>query len=144
MMLRRTFDYLHMFDVMYHPDVLPHVSLGQQMPDLQPLIEDPVNVCLMNEHGGFLCVKHPEANVYDVHTAFVPEGRGPHLVELAKQARDFMFFQANAEVLRTFVAHNNKPARRLALAAGFHDAEEMELFGVAGKLMTVERKSVCQ
>jgi hypothetical protein len=144
MNLRRTFDYFDMFDVMYHPDVEPYVSLGQKIPDLEPLIGNPLNVCLVTKFGGFLFVKHPGENVYDVHTAFIPEGRGPHLVELAKQAREFMFFQANAEVLRTFVSHDNKPARRLALAAGFKDSEDMELFGILGKLMTMERKDVCQ
>lgn len=143
MMLRRQMDFMPFADVLEHPDVYPYVSLGQEIPDLRPIFDDPMNVCLMNEHGGFLFV-YAGGNAYDVHTAFVPEGRGPHLVELAKDAREFMFTQAGAVTLRTFVATDNKPARRLALAAGFRDSHDMELFGVPGRLMTMQRKDVCQ
>lgn len=144
MKLSRNFDPAKLEGVMHHPDVKPFVSLGQEIPDLRPIIEDEDNYCLMNDHGGFLFVKHPGRNVYDVHTAFVPEGRGPHLLELAMQAREFMFYEVGAEMLRTFVSHDNKPARRLALASGFVDSETIELFGVSGSLMTMERKNVCQ
>jgi hypothetical protein len=131
-------------EVCEHPDVLPQVSLGHGLPDFEELIGNPLNICLMNEYGGFLFVKHAGADVYDVHTAFVPEGRGPHLVELALQARDIMFFHAHAVQLRTFVAYDNRPARMLALAAGFTDTEEIEVLGAKGKLMVMDRKDACQ
>lgn len=141
--LARTMDVCKFGDVVDHPDVYPYVSLGQEIPDLRPVIEDPVNVCLMNDHGGFLFV-HAGDMIFDTHTAFVPEGRGPQLVALALEARAFMFEQASARMLRTFVADDNKPAHRLAVAAGFKNFERMELFGHPGWLMTMERSSVCQ
>lgn len=129
-------------DVVYHPSVHPHVSLGREIPDLIPIVADPANVCLMNEHGGFLFVQSGE-NVYDTHTAFLPEGRGASLVARALEARSFMF-NHGAELLRTFVADENKAAHRLAVAAGFKNAERMTIFGHDGWLMTMDRSVVCQ
>ncbi len=143
-MLRRTTDSAAFADVLEHPEVTPQVSLGQQIPDMEPIIANPVNFCLMDgEKGGFLCVSSG-VNEFDVHTAFVPEARGPHLVELAIQARDYMFIKADASLLRTFVADDNLPAKRLAVAAGFKERERAELFGVPGDIMICERKDVCQ
>ena len=141
--LDRTADGGRFVEVVNHPEVYPYVSLGQEVPDLRPIIADQANVCLMNEHGGFLFV-HAGNGVFDTHTAFVPEGRGPQLVALSHEAREYMFMQAGATQLRTFVANDNKAARRLALAAGFKNSSPMTLFGHDGWLMTMDRSAICQ
>jgi hypothetical protein len=141
--MERTFDAERFERVLRHPDVEPYVSLGVQIPPMAPLVCDRANVCLMNEHGGFLCVKSGEGE-YDIHTAFLPSGRGPHLVDLALEAREYLFWTIGARLLRTFVAKDNVPARRLALAAGFRDSCDATLFGTPGVIMTLERNWVCQ
>jgi len=141
--VNRTFDTAAFERVVHHPEVKPYLSLGQEIPNLAPYITDPRNYCYMNEFGGFLLV-NSGPDEYDVHTAFLPEGRGPHLVELAISVRDRMFQENGAVVLRTFVEHGNVAARRLAKAAGFCVVHEATLFDVPGVVMTLERKSVCQ
>ena len=125
-----------------HPDVEPFVSLGQDIPDLEAVIDDHQNVCLMNKHGGFL-FQQVEPGTYEVHTAFVPEGRGPHVVELARRAVAYMFEQVGADEIRTFVAYDNLPAMRLAEAVGFSVLGECEHFGIQGVNMVLS-EYVCQ
>lgn len=141
--MKRTFDAKRFTEVVRHPAVEPFVSLGQEIPDLAPYVESQDNYCFMNEHGGFLLVRSGDEQ-YDVHTAFVPEGRGPHLIQSAIDVRDLMFQEFGAVRLRTFVSLDNWPAKRLALLAGFKVTGEASVFDVCGEIMTVERKDVCQ
>jgi hypothetical protein len=142
MSLERTFDAGRFDAVMRHPSVLPHVSMGlENLPSSAPLIENPANVCLMNEHGGFL-FRQFQPDEYDVHTVFLPEGRGQKALDAALEAKQTMFGQFHARRLITFVPYDNKPAHKLALAAGFVDDIHSECMGVPGITMVME--ATCQ
>jgi hypothetical protein len=88
--------------------------------------------------------------IYEVHTAFTPEGRGPHVFALARQSLAYIFRQTEALAVKTFVAHNNRAARRLALGVGFVPLRDAATLGTPGTeyLLTVKQwakgLSVCQ
>ena len=64
MSLVRTFDAERFDSVVQHPDVLPYVSLGlDELPSTAMLVEDPANVVLMNEYGGFMFRQTPSFSV---------------------------------------------------------------------------------
>jgi hypothetical protein len=141
-MLERTFDADRFDAVMRHPSVLPHVSLGlDDIPSSAMLIHDPANVCLMNEHGGFL-FRQFSPDQYDVHTVFLPSGRGSKAVDAALEAKRIMFNEFHARRLVTFVPFTNRTARKLAEAAGFVEDMDAECMGIEGVTMIME--ATCQ
>ena len=106
--------------VMNDPTVHPWISLGQEGPlDMTALLEDPRNLFLCNEWGGFMFVYKGE-NVYEVHTQFLPGGRGQTVREAAKEAMAFMFTQTACEAITTYCPLDNPPARFLAKGAGMN------------------------
>lgn len=141
-MLERVFDHERFDEVMNHPKVKPYVSLGiDDLPSSAPLIEDPANVCLMNEHGGFLFHQFAPYQ-YDVHTIFLPDGRGKKALDAALEAKRIMFEEFHARRLVTFVPFDNVPARKLAEAAGFVEDRVADCMGVPGVTMVME--ATCQ
>jgi len=116
-MLKRTFTAEKLNQVLNHPDVFPWVAmLGMERLDLSDIAEDPQNVVLMNEHGGFIFV--PRGDGYEVHSQFLPEGRGESL-KAAKEAADYIFSKTDAQEITTFVPQGNDGATRLVLAMRF-------------------------
>lgn len=137
-MLARTFNAEKFDAVMRHPSVMPHVSMGMDdLPSSEALVSDPANVCLMNDHGGFLFLQFSPGQ-YDVHTVFLPEGRGKRALDAALEAKAIMFNDFHARRLITFVPHDNEPARKLAEAAGFVMDRESECMGKEGITMVME------
>lgn len=116
--------------VLNDPTVFPLVSLGLPGPlDIAPILANESNVFLQAEYGGFLFIAKPEY-VYDVHTQFLPEGRGAHALRLAKEAAFYMFTQTDALRIDTTVAFTNKAAHRLTRMMGFSKWGETEINGV--------------
>lgn len=147
-MLARTHDAAFMNSVVNHPAIKPQVSLGMEGTlDLTPLVSDEGNVCLQNEHGGFLFIRS-EHDCFDVHTQFLPEGRGPAALASAREAAWFMFTQTHCLAIRTFVGSTNHPARALTKRMGFVKIDDGELFGVTGEwfLLTIKQwaRGLCQ
>ena len=141
-MLERTFNAERFDAVMRHPSVMSKVSLGiEELPSSAPLVEDQGNVVLMNEHGGFLFVQFAP-DQYDVHTVFLPEGRGQAALDAALEARRLMFETYGARRLVTFVPHDNPAALKLAQAAGFEIDREAECMGASGFTLVME--ATCQ
>jgi hypothetical protein len=137
-MLERNFNPERLDAVIRHPSVIGHVSLGiESLPSCEPLLMDHANVCLMNEHGGFL-FRQFAPDQYDVHTVFLPKGRGPAALDAALEARHIMFNDYHARRLVTFVPHDNVAARKLAVAAGFLFTADSECMGVSGVTMVME------
>lgn len=128
-MLQRSTDAALLNRVVNHPEVARWM-LGFEPPyDLSPLIQNPANIFLANEHGGFLFLKQ-EHDVYEVHTQFLPEGRGNSL-PLARDAAFWMFTQSDALAIQTYVPESNLPALRLTQAMGFSCWGESEVNGHA-------------
>lgn len=141
-MLERTFDIEHITRVLTDPSVIDHVNLGMEMPDVTEFVQNDMNVCLFNEHGGFLCFQFVPG-WFDIHTAFLPEGRGRKAVEAAAWAAQKLFTDYGAKCLVTFVPDNNRAAYQLARLTGFSDDYQSEVFGVSGMTMKME-KPTCQ
>jgi hypothetical protein len=138
MMLERTFDYEKFDAVINHPSVLPFVNMGfENLPSCAPLVQDQRNVCLMNEHGGFMFLQFAP-DQYDVHTMFLPSGRGKKALHAALEAKQIMFNDYHARRLVTFVPHDNDAARHLAEAAGFVMDRESQCMGIDGITMVME------
>jgi hypothetical protein len=117
-MLERSTDAAHLSRVMSHPEVARWM-MGLPPPyDASPLVSNPDNVYLANEHGGFLFLKQEANAVYEVHTQLLPEGRGNSL-PLARFAAWYMFTKTDCEAIETYVPHDNHAALGLTKAMGF-------------------------
>ena len=104
--------------VVNDPSVFPYVSLGIEGPlDVTPLVEDLSNMFFANEHGGFLLV-HKGADVYEIHTQFLPTGRGHQVRQAAQEAMEYMFKYTNCEALMSYVPVENRSAAFLARGVG--------------------------
>lgn len=119
MTLRRTFDPAFLNQVVNHADVRPWLGQDRASPiSMDALVANFENIALVNEFGGFVFVKLGRG-IYEVHTQFLPSGRGENAVMAARQAARYMFKDASASVLLTDVPEDNHGAMRLALATGF-------------------------
>lgn len=148
-MISVSHDAAHLFRVWDHPTVKPWVSLG--LPELltlenaEKILALPGVVFLANEHGGFLLIPS-EGGIYDLHTQFLPEGRGPQLVEAAQEGARYMFIETPCVVVRTFVPVENKAAASFATRCGFVEVSESEFLGHKGHIyiLTLKKWVLCQ
>lgn len=146
MTLARSTDAVLLNRVVNHPEV-SRWMLGFKPPyDLSPLVQDPANIFLANEHGGFLFIKQ-EQYTYGVHTQFLPEGRGNSL-SLARDAAFWMFTQSDALAIETYVPADNVAALKLTLAMGFSHWLDTEVnarpCGIYVLTLKQWAKSLCQ
>jgi len=122
-----------------HPEVRPYLGGSGEL-DLAPLIDK--SFTFQNEHGGF--VVHPILPcIYEVHSLFLPEGKGT-AYELAVSSIRAMFAGTDCARLVTKVPDNNEAAAHLARKVGFREEfrrEKVEMFdcGVSYQTITVER-----
>lgn len=124
--LQRSYDAEFLNSVLNHPEV-SRWMIGFEPPyDLSSVLANPANVFLANAHGGFLFVADEERFKYEVHTQFLPEGRGSSLA-LARDAALYMFAHTACLAIETYVPHDNEAARRLTLAMGFVPCGDIEV-----------------
>jgi len=95
----------------------PSVASGAQI-DLTAVLSNPANVAFENEHGGFIFIKD-EAARYELHTLFLPEGRGAAVLPNAAEAFRRMFIETDCMEIITKVAGSNRAADMMARRAGF-------------------------
>jgi hypothetical protein len=95
-------------EVAEHPDVAPHISLGQTV-SVDRLIAHPLVTPLRTENGGFFFVRLDGCGrVYDLHTLFRPEAWGTReIVHAARQAFDLMF-SCGAQIITTNEVAGNR------------------------------------
>ncbi len=108
----------HINQVLNHPDVRPWIadeSVG--VVDVSALVANPRNVLLMGPHGGCFCI-WLMAGVYEVHTQFLPEGRGHGALEFVQAGSHWMFTRTDCYEIITRVPQGYVAARALTLAAG--------------------------
>lgn len=126
MTLARSTDAAFLNRVVNHPEVARWM-VGFLPPfDFTAVLRDPANIFLANEHGGFLFIGEPD--VYEVHTQFLPEGRGQSL-ELAREAAWHIFTQTDALAIRTYVPEGNEAAKRLTERMGFVFCDQVTING---------------
>lgn len=127
-LLARCTDAEFLNSVVNHPEVARWM-VGFEPPfDFSPVLADQANVFLANCHGGFLFVATQERCKYEVHTQFLPEGRGNSLA-LARDAAWYMFTQTDCLAIETYVPAGNEAARRLTLSMGFKPCLDIEVNG---------------
>jgi hypothetical protein len=104
--------------IVNHPAVYPWVCGPLTTPlDATALVADESNILLRTTHGAFLFLREGPGK-YEVHTQFLPEGRGTALAA-AREAADFMFTRTDCCILTTMVDESNRIARLLTLRSGF-------------------------
>lgn len=118
-MVERTLNADFINGVMNHKAVRPWLG-GEGDIDVTALVENPDNVCLVNEGGGFLCVQI-SPGVYEVHSQFLPQFRGESTVHFTKKCAEYMFIRTNCHTVLTQVPDDNLPASVLAGAVGFKE-----------------------
>jgi len=117
-MIERSFDAEFLNSVLNHPEVYPWVCGEMSGPfDFTEIVKNPEHYVLRSEHGAFLVI-HTGEGIYDVHTQFLPEGRGTALAA-GKEAIEYMRAHSDFKELTTMVPDGNSPAKRLAENAGF-------------------------
>lgn len=104
--------------VINHPSVHPWVSKTEQELDASDVIADRRNILLEAPHGFFIFHFH-EPGTYEVHTQFLPEGRGKNAFISAKEASHYMFTKTDCVEILTKVPVENVAAKKLTTAMGF-------------------------
>jgi hypothetical protein len=96
-------------DVAEHPEVAPHISLGQTI-SVRSLVNHPLVTPLRSDNGGFFFVRLDGAGrLYDLHTLFRPEAWGTReIVHAARQAFDTMFARGAQIISTNEVAGNRR------------------------------------
>lgn len=83
-------------EIANHPSVRPHLQFLFDGPaDLSDLVRDPANYLLMAENGGVLFIRL-QNGLFEAHTLALPEMRGSGVLEMAKQAMQWMFTRTDA------------------------------------------------
>lgn len=122
-MLERSTDAGLLNRIINDPSVFPHVNLGYEGPfDLTPIIEDENSYFLAaSQVGGFLFTQMngKDPRILEVHTFFLPEGRGVFAADAAKEAAGYIFTNTSCLVILTYIQESNKGARKLALNTKF-------------------------
>lgn len=126
--LQRSYDAALLNAVVNHPEV-SRWMIGIQPPyDLSAVLANTANVFLANQYGGFLFVRGEVGYRYEVHTQFLPEGRGDSF-RFAKQAAWHMFTKTDCLEIETYVPKENAAAWGLTVAMSFKPCGEIEVNG---------------
>lgn len=118
-MIERTYDAAAINAIVNDPAVRPWVAdLAEGELDLSRHVENPANVCLVGEHGAFLCFKYYEGG-YEVHTQVLPSGRGEWTRKFAEAGARFLFTATDCVEILTRVPEGHVSALALTKAMGF-------------------------
>ena len=130
-MIHQSTDAAFLNRVVNHPSVLPYVLCGFKGPlDVTALVENPRNVFLANEFGGFLLIDRDDF-VYELHTQFLPEGRGKSVIRAGNEMTTWMFTKTDALRIDTYVQPDNRAAAWAARICGFKKWGTVEINGSA-------------
>lgn len=105
-MIERSFDFERANWIINHPDVLPFVAFDDTpLPlSIEPLVTDHRNYLLMSPHGGFfLHNKNAFQDAFELHTFYLPIGRGREVHDAARDMFEFMFVTTPATRIYTTV-----------------------------------------
>ena len=117
-MIERVFDGEKINRIVNDPSVYPWVRGVCEGPlDLGPLLQDKRHVCLMEDFGGCLFTQQ-SPGIYEVHTQFLPQGRGAKALATVHGALHWMFTRSDAVEIWTRCPKGNLGARVLAKAIG--------------------------
>lgn len=104
--------------ILNHPAVRPFIDSRDGAIDVGPVVADPNNIVLAGRLGTCIYL-YVMPGVFEVHSACLPEGRGPWMKAFAEASLQWMFTRSNAWEITTRVPHGHIPAKRLTEACGF-------------------------
>lgn len=119
-MITRTMDATFLNGVANHPQVRPFIGGGEHELDLTGLCCNPANIVLVTEAGGWV-LQARLPGVYELHTMFLPEGRGSAYFAAAREALNYVFTRTDALEILTRCPDDNGPARMAASMMGFRE-----------------------
>lgn len=115
--MKRTLDGAFLSLVANDPCVRPWLG-GEGPIDLGPVAEDPANVVLESETGGFVLQKL-DAGLYEAHSIFLPKSR--EAPKLAQDGFRYMFTATDCLEIVSKVPANNRRAHGLARWCGLQE-----------------------
>ena len=128
-----------------HPDVRPWLG-GEGPLDLGAIVANPAKVPFLHEQGGFICHKIGDGR-YEVHSLFLPEGRGGEAVACMREGMVFMFCATDCVELVTKCPDGNGAALGIARVGGFQEqfrrercwAFQGDMVGVSHQALSLQR-----
>lgn len=124
-MIRRTLDGTFLTQVANRPDIRPMIGPGTEPVDLRPIAANPEHYVIEADHGGWLLeAKGP--GVYEIHSLFLPEGRGAVFFRNAREMLRYMFARTDCTEIWTKCPDDNPGARMAALKCGFKEVFRRE------------------
>jgi len=110
--MKRSFNADFINSVLNHPDVMEGSEL-KGLTDVTDAIADVNNVLLTNNYGGFIYIK-VDAMTYEVHTQFLPNGRGAKAYHAALESLRYMFVNTDCVRVISKASPDNIGACQLA------------------------------
>lgn len=133
--MNRTMNAARLNELANHPEVRPAL-LGADGPlDLTSLVTNPAVITLEAEHGAFLLIPILPA-VYELHTLFLPEGRGKAFFRCAAEMFRYLFTRTDAVEIVTKVPDGNRGAALASTITGFR--ERFHRAGVSFRSLDIE------
>jgi hypothetical protein len=120
----RSMNYKHFEHVANHDSVRPFIG-GTGPLRLRNVIENVRNYAFETAHGGFILLDCGSGR-YDVHSLFLPEGRGAEAMQAMYDVEAYMFTRTDCTEGRTTVPESNAGAMVMAKRAGFELRFELE------------------
>lgn len=118
----RAYDAARFNQILNDPAVRPWVADAQEGTlDVSPAVANRNNILLMGDHGGCMFFAL-QVGLFEVHTAFLPSGRGEWSRNFLWGVGLWMFTRTHAVEILTRVPHGHLAARTATLGAGMHPA----------------------
>lgn len=134
-MIRRSMNPARVNELANHPEVRPWLLGADGQLDLTSLVMNPAVVVLEGEHGAFLLVPIGETT-YELHTMWVPEGRGkPFFADAAEMFR-YIFTRTPALEIATKVPDANRGAAVATAKTNFR--ERFHRAGMSFRALSIE------
>lgn len=120
-MIRRTMNAAFLTEVANHPEVRPWLG-APDIPvlDLTPLVGNPENIAIETKGGGWI-LQAMAPGVYEIHSLFLPEGRGKPFMAGAREMLRYVFTATDATEILTKCPDDNGGARMAASLVGFRE-----------------------
>jgi hypothetical protein len=120
----RSLNVEHFNRIVNHETVRSQLG-GDGTLDLTSIIDDVNNFAFETEHGGFI-LWNLGSGRYDVHSLFLPEGRGVEAMRAMISVAAYMFTRTDCTEGRTTVPASNPGAMVLAKRGGFECRFELD------------------
>jgi len=107
------------------------------------VVGEPANIALTTAHGGWVFVRH-ETGVYELHTLFLPAGRGRACLAAWGEAVRYVFCATDAREIVTRVPAGNAGAGFAARVCGFRErfTRERAFRTAEGELVAVSYRAL--